>query len=132
MPISNSTLLSGATVSAAGGSSKTFSVVGETIKNGIKVMDTSVTDARLRPTLTCINRPAQMSAGVYISKDKKTMKLVSPKVIASGAIVYNVREVRIEDHPETTDAERDILDGYTAQLMFDSDFTAFRRYGAVS
>lgn len=132
MSLINSTLLSGATVSATGGTSKTFSAVGETIKNGVKVMDTSVTDARLRPTLTCVNRPAQMSAGVYISKDKKTMKLVSPKLLASGSIVYNVREIRIEDHPETTDAERDILDGYTAQLMFDSDFASFRRFGAVS
>lgn len=133
MPISGATLLNGGTISVAGGTSKTFSEVGETIKNGKKVADLSVVDARVRPTITCVNRPASLnSLGIYISKDKRTAKLVQPKVITSGALVFNVREIRAEDHPETTDAEKVVLDSYAAQLLSDSDFTQFFRNGSTA
>lgn len=133
MPISGATLLYGGTVSVAGGTSKTFSEVGESIKNGKKVTDLSVVDARIRPTITCVNRPASLnSLGMYISKDKRTAKLVQPKVTTSGALVFNVREIRAEDHPETTDAEKVVLDSYAAQLLSDSDFTQFFRNGSIA
>lgn len=133
MPISGATLLNGGTLAVSGGTSKTFSDVGETIKNGKKVADFSVTDARVRPTITCVNRPASLnSLGVYISKDKRTAKLVQPKVITSGALVFNVREIRVEDHPETTEAEKVILDSYAAQLLCDPDFTQFFRNGSTA
>lgn len=132
MPIKGAQLLSGATISATGGTAKTFTELGETIKNGCKVGDLSVTDSRIRPTIVCINRPAAMSLGKYTSKDKRTIKLVQPKLLADGTLAYNVREIRSEDHPESTDAEKNILDGYAAQLMFDGDFTQFRLYGTTA
>lgn len=132
MPIKGAQLLSGATVSASGGTAKTFTELGETIKNGTKVGDLSVVDSRIRPTIVAVNRPASMSLGKYISKDKRTIKLVIPKILADGSLAFNVREVRAEDHPETTDAEKAILNGYTAQLMFDTDFQQFLLYGATA
>lgn len=133
MPISGATLLLGGTCSATGGTSKTFTDVGITIKNGKQVSDLTVTDARVRPTITCINRPAQLdSLGVYISKDKKTVKLVWPKLIADGSLKFNVRELRFEDHPETTDAEKANMNSYAAQICFDSDFQQFILNGATS
>lgn len=133
MPISGATLLSGGTVSATGGTSKTFTDVGETIKNGKKVSDLSVLDSRVRPTLTCINRPAALnSLGKYISKDKRTLKFVFPKLLADGTLAFNVREIRIEDHPETTEAEKIIQDSYAAQLLCDADFTSFIRNGSTA
>lgn len=133
MPISGATLLLGGTITPSAGTAKTWTDVGETIKNGKKVTDLSVTDSRVRPTITCINRPAQLNnLGVYVSKDKRTVKLVWPKLLASGAIAFNVREVRIEDHPETTDAEKANLDSYTAQFMCDPDFTNFIRNGSTA
>lgn len=133
MPISGATLLLGGVVSATGGTSKTFTDVGETIKNGKKVTDLSVADARVRPTITCVNRPAALnSLGKYISKDKKTAKLVWPKLLADGSLGFNVREVRVEDHPETTDAEKANMDSYAAQLLCDVDFQAFIRNGSTS
>lgn len=133
MPISGATLLLGGTITPSAGTAKTWSDVGETIKNGKKVTDLTVTDSRVRPTITCINRPAQLNnLGVYVSKDKRTVKLVWPKLLASGAIAFNVREVRIEDHPETTDTEKANLDSYTAQFMCDADFTNFIRNGSTA
>lgn len=133
MPIKGASLLLGGTITPSAGTAKTFTEVGETIKNGVKVSDLSVTDARLRPTITCINRPAALnSLGVYVSKDKRTMKLVWPKLLADGTIKFNVRDIRIEDHPETTDVEKANMNSYAAQLFVDADFQQFVINGAVA
>lgn len=132
MPIKGASLLLSGTCSVSGGTSKTFAEVGETIKNGVKVSDFSNADARLRPTITCINRPAQLSKGVYISKDKRTMKFVFPKLRADGTMSFPLREVRIEDDAENTDAEKASMNSYVAQAMFDADFQSFILTGATS
>lgn len=132
MPISGATLLNGATVSATGGTSKTFTDVGETIKNGKKVADLTVTDLRVRPTITVINKPPVLNnLGIY-SKGKRTQKLVMPKILASGAITFPLVEIRIEDHPEMTVAEVDALCCYAAQMLCDPDFQSFNRTGSLS
>lgn len=131
MPISGATLLSGATLSATGGTAKTFSTVGETIANGKKVTDLSVADARVRPTVTCINRPSSLSAlGVY-SKAKRTIKLVIPRVNTAGVVQFPLLEIRLEDYPEMSAAEVTALVNYGAQLLFDADFANFIANGAL-
>lgn len=132
MPIKGATLLLGGTVSATGGTSKSFTELGETIRNGVKVGDLSEVDSRIRPTIVCVNRPAPMSGGVYTGKDKKTVRLVIPKLLADGSLTYNLREVRIEDHPETTAAEKNNLNSYTAQILSDTDFQNFLLYGTTA
>lgn len=133
MPIKGATLLLNGTLPAAtGGTSKTFTEVGETIKNGVKVTDLSVTDARLRPTVTCINRPAKLVNGKYINRDKKTVKIVVPKLLADGTIDFPLREIRIEDHPEMTDAEKAILNSYTGQVFSNSNLSSFVLYGTTA
>lgn len=133
MPIKGATLLNNGTLPAAtGGTSKTFTEVGETIKNGVKVTDLSVTDARLRPTITCINRPARLVNGKYINRDKKTIKIVVPKLLSDGTVDFPLREIRIEDHPEMTDAEKAILNSYTGQFFSDSDLANFILYGVTA
>lgn len=133
MPIKGATLLlSGTLPVATGGTVKTFSEVGETIKNGVKVTDLSVTDARLRPTITCINRPAKLVNGKYINRDKKTVKIVVPKLLADGTIAFPLREVRIEDHPEMSDAEKAVLNSYMGQVFSDADLTNFVLYGTTA
>lgn len=133
MPIKGASLLLDGTVTPSAGTAKTFTEVGETIKNGVKVADLSVVDARVRPTITCINRPARLNGlGVYVSKDKKTIKLVMPKILASGVIEFPLREVRIEDHPEMTEAEKRYLNSYMAQVLVDADFQQFVLNGATA
>lgn len=133
MPIKGATLIQAPTLAATGGTTKTFTEMGETLNNGVKVTDLSVSDARLRPVISAVNRPAKLGpAGVYISRDKKTLKFIFPRVLASGALNASIREVRIEDHPEVTDTEKDSMDAYVAQVMFDTDFTQFRRNGSLA
>lgn len=133
MPISNATLLLSGTVATTGGTSKTWTDVGETIKNGKKVSDLTVTDSRIRPTITVVNRPASLnSLGKYISKDKRTSKLVIPKILTDGSLAFNVLEQRFETHPETTDAEKAIMLSYGAQMQSDGDFVPFQTNGTTA
>lgn len=133
MPIKGASLLLDGTVTLSAGTAKTFTEVGETIKNGVKVTDLSVVDSRLRPTITCINRPAVLgSAGVYLSKDKRTIKIVWPKLRADGTISFPLREIRIEDDPENTEAEKRYMNSYVAQSMVDADFQQFVLNGATA
>lgn len=133
MPIRNAGLTLGGTISITGGAAKTFTEAGETITNGVKVVDLSTTDSRLRASLTAINRPAKLDAkGVYVSKDKKTVKIVRPKLRADGTISFPLREIRIEDDPEMTDTEKAELNSYAAQVFFDPDFQQFVLNGATA
>lgn len=133
MPIKGSSLLlNGALPVATGGTAKIFTEVGETIKNGVKVTDLTVTDARLRPYIVCINRPARLVNGKYINRDKKIFKLVMPQLLADGTIDFPHREIRIEDHPEMTDATRIIMNSYCGQFFSDADFSDFRLYGVTA
>ena len=133
MPIKGATLAVGGTISVTGGTAKTFTDMGETIKNGVKVADLSQTDARIRTTITAINRPAITDRnGKFISKDRRSTKTVMPKILADGSIAYNFVESVSSIHPETTDAERAQLLGIDAQLKFDPDLTNFQLYGSVS
>lgn len=133
MPIKGASLLLDGTITPSAGTAKSFTEVGETIKNGVKVSDLSVADARLRPTITCINRPASLNGlGVYISKDKRTIKLVWPKLLADGTIKFNIRDIRIEDHPETTETEKRQMNSYAAQLFVDADFQQFILNGSIA
>lgn len=133
MPIKGATLAVGGTLAVSGGTAKTFTEMGETIKNGVKVTDLSQTDARLRMTITAINKPAMTDRnGKFISKDKRSVKIVQPKLLADGSIAYNFVESISSIHPETTDAERSSLLGVDAQTKFDGDFTNFQLYGSLS
>lgn len=133
MPISNSTLSLGGTCSVTGGTSKTFTEAGETITNGKKVVDFSQTDARLRPFVVCVNRPARTNGqGKFISKEKRTWRLVCPKLRADGTISYPLLEIRFEPDVENTDAERNQMLSYGAQGCFDADFSSFMLYGTIA
>lgn len=132
MALSSASLLQGATLSATGGTSKTYSVMGESIPNGKKLVDLTITDARLRGTVTCINRPSAYNASTGISsKGKRSLKLVEPKLLASGKMAFPLGEIRIEDHPEMTVAEVDSILTKLGQMCFDTDFRNFVLYGTL-
>lgn len=133
MPIRNASLTLGGTIAISGGTAKTFTEMGETIQNGVKVTDLSTTDSRLRTSITAVNRPARLnSVGVYTSKDKRTVKIVRPKLRADGTISFPLREIRIEDDPESTDTEKAELNNYAAQVFFDADLQQFVLNGATA
>lgn len=131
MPIQNSTLLAGATLSAAGGTTFTLTVDGTQVKSGVHVADASVADFRIRPNATFKARmPSKKADGSY-QKGKNSVTLVRPKVLANGVVDYPLVRIDIEYSAESTDAEITALMNQGAQLLFDADFTNFFKTGSL-
>lgn len=133
MGLANATLMSGGTLSVTGGTSKTYAPDGVNVANGIHLADFSVTDARIRPSLTAKNRPAayDKTKGVWV-RGKRECVLTIPKVLASGITEFPNVRIIIEDHPEMTDAELTTLLGLAGQIFFDTDFTNYVKYGSLA
>lgn len=133
MPLKGSILKDGASaLTVTGGSDMTFTDDGVTVANGLHVSNAANTDFRVRENMTIRTKnPTINSAGVY-SKDKKTVTYVEPKIIASGATVFNLIRVEREVHPETTAAEALNLNMMGGQILSDADFTAFWAAGSLS
>lgn len=132
MPISNATILDGTTCSAAGGSTKTLIVDGQTVSGGVHVIDTSVTDGRIRPSLTFKYRPATLNADGFYGKSKKDVSIVVPKILANTKIGFPLIRISLEDFPEMTAAEVDKLATWGAQVLFGTNFRNFILYGTLS
>lgn len=133
MPLSSFAILAGGTNSATGGTSKTYTIDGKPIVGGVHVQDASVTDFRVRPNATFRNRePKYNSALKKFSKDKKTVTLVIPKILADGSVEYNLIRIEREVHPESTAAEALELNTQGAQLLFDSEVAAFWASGSIA
>lgn len=133
MPINGMTLLSGASVSATGGTAKTFSPDGLQVKSGVHVADLSVTDFRLRPGVTFKSRmPAKNADGTW-KKGKFSATLVIPKLLADGKTVeYPLGRIEVEPVAENTDAEITAILTYLAQLPIDSDTVSFFKTGSLA
>lgn len=133
MPINGMTLLSGATNSATGGTSKTFSVDGQQVKSGVHVSDMSVADFRLRPGITFKSRmPYKRPDGTW-QKGKFSATLTMPKLLADGKTVeYPLGRIELEPHAENTDAELVALLCYMAQMCFDTDTVSFFKTGSLA
>lgn len=125
MAIRNATILTGATISAAGGTSSTLKVTGQKVDNGVQVADFSISDIRLRPSITFKCRPAAMQRDGSWSKQKAEYTIRMPKLLANGTIAINYARGSVEVHPESTDIEITKLITWDAQLKFDADFSDF-------
>jgi hypothetical protein len=133
MPLNGAQIMAGATsCSVTGGSSKTFTPDGQTVANGIHLIDASQPDYRIRENMTIKQKvPTIDSAGVY-SKDKKSITIVIPKILESGKTVFNLIRIEREVHPESTSAEATELLLQGAQVLFDSDFASFWSAGSLA
>lgn len=132
MALSSFALLAGGTNSATGGTSKTYANDGKPVAGGIHVSDASQTDFRIRPNITFRNRePKYNSVTKKFSKDKKQAVLVIPKLLADGSVEYNLIRIEREVHPESTAAEMLELNVQGAQLLFDSEVSAFWTVGST-
>lgn len=133
MSVQNATLAVGATsLSVTGGTSKTFSPTGDDVKNGIRVVDTSATDFRIRKSITVRNRSEALQSDGTYSKFIRKAELCVPKILASGSVVKTWVRVEIEAHPENTVAEVTDLQLLGGQILSDPDFTNFFLYGSVA
>lgn len=132
MGLKTMSLLASATVSASGGSALAFSSDGVSIANGTHLIVPADADYQTRRQVTVKYRPPTLDAktGAY-SKDKKSMCLVKPVVLSSGQVVFNSLRIEREVHPSVADADCVELNKLGAQMLFDTDTTAFWASGAL-
>lgn len=132
MPINGGTIADGGTPAAAtGGTVKTYTAGGQSIMNGIQVIDPSVTDFRIRPNATFKTANAKLSPLGKWSKGKRSVTYVIPKVLSDGTQAFPLVRISLEDHPEMTEAEILRLLSNAAQLLYDADFQAFWKTGST-
>lgn len=133
MALSNAILKNGATLGTTGGTDMAYTPTGSQIPNGVELVDTVTSDARVRRKITCSSRMSQYDASLAVwSKDKRDIRVVHPKILANGDVSFRLIRIIIEEHPEASEAERAALEADAAQVLFDSDFTNFRRQGSLA
>lgn len=134
MSLSSFAILAGGTNSASGGTSKTYANDGKQIAGGVHVADGSVSDMRIRPNATFKTREPKYDNVLkkFISKDKKGIVLVIPKLKADGTVAFNLIRIEREVDAETTAAEALELNTQGAQLLFDAELAAFWASGNLT
>lgn len=131
MTMKNMSLLSGATVSATGGTALVLTGNGISIPNGVQMVVAADTDYSLRRSVTArVRNPSLNKDGVW-SKDKKVISYTVPIRLATGQIVHNVIRVERELHPEAASTVGPELNKLGAQLLVDSDADNFWLVGST-
>lgn len=126
------TILKGGTPSVTGGTSQTFTPGPAVIVGGVVLQDTSVADFRIRPQLTVKAKlPALVSDGSY-TKQKNSVTLSLPQILASGKTVFNLVRIEVEVHPELSSVNAAELRYNAAQLLYDTDLSNFWVAGQLS
>lgn len=133
MPVNNAALMDGATgATITGGSALTFTEDGVEIKNGVHVSAASISDFRIRPSITCKNRNATQQSDGSWSKEKRWMTFVQPRLLDDGTYGYELVRIEVETYPDISSTERTTLLMNGAQLLTDSDFANFRDAGSLA
>lgn len=133
MGLKNMSLLATATISVSGGSALAFADNGVSIPNGIQVIVPSDIDYQTRRVATVKYRPPTIDPKTRVySKDKKSISLTLPQVLADGRVVFNTIRVEREVHPSLSAATAVELNKLAAQLLIDTDADAFWATGSLS
>lgn len=132
MGLKTMSLLTGATVSASGGTALAFADDGVSIQNGLHLVVPADTDYQTRRQATAkVKQPTlDTKTGAY-GKDKKTISLTLPQVLTDGKVVFNVIRVEREVHPSLSAANALELNKLGAQLLVDADTTDFWAAGTL-
>jgi hypothetical protein len=133
MALKNMSLLTGATVSATGGTALAFTDNGVSVANGVQLVCTTDTDFQTRRICTVKYRPATVDSklGTY-GKDKKSISLALPVVLTTGQVVFCTWRIEREVHPSVAAATVTDMNKLGAQLLIDTDTDGFWATGSLS
>lgn len=133
MSVQNATLLAGApTAGFTGGTSKSYSVNGTIVTNGIQIQQTDVADIRVRPTCSLKNFNAQLGNDGFYGKQRREITHAIPYVDAiTGKQKFASLKMVLTDYPDFSEAARADLLSRGAQSLVDPDFAAFLASGAL-
>lgn len=133
MGLETMSLLTGATLSASGGTALVFAKDGQTIQNGLHLIVPADADYQTRRSATVKYRPPTLNAktGAY-GKDKKSICYAQPILLTDGSVVFNTLRLEREVHPLTSAAAALDLVIVGAQMCFDADVTAYWATGSMT
>lgn len=124
MSINNSTFAEGATLSATGGTTKTWKTVGGTPDANELYVDEDVSSTTRRKLfVTRQTAKVQASAPGGWTQERFTVSLHQPKVLANGNLTVNTAKYIQSVDVETTTAERVALMETMCQTLFGTGLT---------
>lgn len=133
MALKNMSLTASATIVVSGGSALAFSDTGVSIANGLQLVVPADADYQTRRQVTAKYRPPTLDAKTNsYGKDKKSICLALPIVLADGRVVFNTIRIERELHPSVAAAGAIELNKLGAQLLIDADTDAFWATGSLS
>jgi len=133
MGLKTMSLTSAATISVSGGSALAFADDGTLVSNGLHLIVPADADYKTRRSITVKNRPPSYDAKlIRWSKDKKSVTLVVPQVLADGSTVFNTLRLEREVHPDLAAATATEMNKLGAQLLTDTDLDAFWSTGSLT
>lgn len=133
MALKNMSLTATGTIAVTGGSPLAFTDNGVSIPNGVQLTVPADADYQTRRTVTAkYKAPTVDPKTNKYGKDRKSMSLTKPIVLADGSVVFNVIRTEREIHPSTTAAEAAELNKLGAQMLIDADTDAFWVSGSLS
>jgi hypothetical protein len=118
-------------ISVTGGTGAAFQDDGQTVTNGIHVVDTSITVAKERPHATFKNRGSSLQKDGTYSKGKRDITYTKPKSLADGSTSFQVGRIGFEIHPELSVQEITDFRYELAQMIIDAELDDFFVYGSV-
>lgn len=120
-------------ITPAGGTALVFAEDGVTISNGLHLIVPADADYQTRRVVTIKNRPPTLDpkTGSY-SKDKKSMCLALPIILADGRVVFNTIRIEREVHPSLSAANALEMNNLGAQMLVDADVATFWATGSLS
>lgn len=131
MSLVNLTLLSGATVGATGGTSVQFGPDGSVVTRGLAVVDTTESDIRTQDKVIFRGTKGTLQADGTWSKDRRSAKIVCPDLLSDGKQDFPSIEISYVGSPLNTAVKIAALKNYAAQLIIDSDMSAFWNTGSL-
>lgn len=131
MSLANSSVLKDGTVSATGGTAKTLTSLGADLNQHDLFLDG--TDIRTRTELvaTTSKPKVKTSAPNGYTQQRSQMYLKVPLELDNGDRTVNTVQITFACDIETTDAEKDTILSYAAQLLSDSDYSSFWKDQAI-
>lgn len=133
MALQNATILEGATLSATGGTSKTYALTGTKIANGIQIADTSVASMSTKPFYNLSAKPTVYDRATDTwGLEKRGITSVRPYVDAKAKQQFPSIDTKVNFTQDMTQGQKEELIRMHAQALIDGDFTSFLISGTLT
>lgn len=132
MSVQNATIKDAPTgFTITGGTDKTFKIDGQSIPDGIRIVDVSQADPRLRRSFIIRCKPAKKQANGTWSLERRYITSYTPILEADGSVSINIQKYESSRVATTSAATEAAMRFNFVQLLFDTDFEEFHTIGTL-